>query len=71
LVVASVESGSEGQGKGRRKEGRKEERGVGVMVTVARVEGRATIATFRLFSAVFFPSFWAPFVFVEFSREFS
>jgi hypothetical protein len=66
LVVASVESGSEGQGKGRRKEGRKEERGVGVMVTVARVEGRATIATFRLFSAV-----WAPFVFVEFSREFS
>ena len=64
-----MESGSEGQGKGRRKEeGRK--RGVGVMVTVARVEGRASITTFHLFSAVFFSSFWAPFVFVEFSREF-
>ena len=51
-----MESGSEGQGKGRRKEeGRK--RGVGVMVTVARVEGRASIATFHLFSAVFFPHF--------------
>lgn len=48
---------------GRRKEGRKEERGVGVMVTVARVEGRATIATFRLFSAVFFPLILGSFCF--------
>ena len=57
-----MESGSEGQRKGRRKEeGRK--RGVGVMVTVARVEGRASIATFHLFSAVFFPLILGSFCF--------